>query len=190
MTSSAPLVRCGGCGEPPAPGTTLRRGRCTRCYETWVRARPVGVGAACAGCGDLRLAHLRHFEIQLATNVPGGRWVVLCHNCVADAERLHPPARSIEGLRMRLARDRRWGDRRSESVGRPSVRAAANERRDGDRRRSLRDVFDATDLAYEDLDELIIELEADYEALSEREVSDIVGDLDEVTGIHARIPLD
>src|SRR6185312_12639065 len=95
------LVRCGGCGEPPVD-VPLRRGRCTRCFELGVRG-----------------------------NAPGGRWIVLCHNCVAAAVKMEPQPRSLDGLKMRLARERRWGDRRAEAVGRPSVRAAKQERRDG-----------------------------------------------------------
>jgi hypothetical protein len=185
MTPDAPLVRCGGCGEPPAAGRTLRRGRCDRCYEAWVRARPIGVGAACAGCEDRRRVHLRYFEIGLQTNVPGGRWIVLCHNCVAFAESLKPPARSIEGLKMRLYRDRRWGDRRAEAVGRAGTRESGHDRRDGDRRVSLREVLDGNELLIEEPEEQIIEMEADYEVL---ELTDsIVHDLEEVTGIHFRI---
>jgi hypothetical protein len=156
----------------------LRRGRCSRCYESWVKARAVGVGAVCAACEDRRHDNLRYFELGLRANVPGGRWVVLCHNCVALAESLDPPPRSIDGLKMRLARDRRWGDRRAEAVGRGSVRAAWLERRTGDRRRRRDDgeVLDG--------DHLIIELEAEYE-----EVTDDQIEAEEVTGIHFRIPL-
>jgi hypothetical protein len=185
MNPSTPLVRCGGCGEPPLAGRPLRRGRCERCYDAWVKARPVGIGAACAGCDNRRRVHLRHYELSLATNAPSGRWLVLCHNCVAVAEKLQPPPRSIEGLKMRLQRDRRWGDRRAESVGRPSVRDGGNERRAGDRRQSARDLIDATDLLIEE-EELVIEMEADYElVLDEPLPADAASD--EITGIHFRI---
>ncbi len=183
--SSAPLVRCGGCGEPPLPGRTLRRGRCERCYDAWVKARPVGLGAACAGCDNRRRVHLRHYELLLAANAPGGRWLVLCHNCVAVAEQLKPPARSIEGLKMRLQRDRRWGDRRAEAVGRPSVRDGGLDRRASDRRVSLRDAIDASDLVIDDEAEHIIEIEADYELLVEESLGATDGD--EITGIHFRV---
>ena len=175
----APLARCGGCGEPPAPNLPLRRGRCARCYEAWVRARPVGTGATCAVCDDRRHRHLRHYEIALRSNAPGGRWIILCHNCAGVAETLAPPPRSLEGLKMRLHRDRRWGDRRAESVGRASPRSPSLERRDVDRRESLRDVLDASELVEE-----VIEMVADYETISE----DRLADLDEVTAIHARLP--
>src|SRR5262249_5543877 len=114
-------------------------------------------------------------------NAPGGRWVVLCHNCAAFADSLEPPARSIEGLKMRLARDRRWGDRRAAPVGRPSYRDPALERRAGARRRGNPHIYAATDL----VDELIIEMEAEYEPISD----DQIGSSEDVTGIHSRIPL-
>jgi hypothetical protein len=171
-----PLVRCGGCGQPPVAGP-LRRGRCGRCYDVWVKARAVGVGATCAACDDRRLGHLRHWELGLRANAPGGRWVVLCHNCVAAADKMEPAPRSIEALKMRLSRERRWGDRRAESVGRPSSRNPAFERRFGDRRRGPRD------LAFLEGD--IIELEAEYEEVSD----DQIESSEDVTGIHFRIPL-
>ena len=153
-----------------------------------MRARPIGIGASCAGCEDRRRIHLRYFEIGLQTNVPGGRWIVLCHNCVAFAESLNPPARSIEGLKMRLYRDRRWGDRRAEAVGRARSREGqALERRATDRRVSQRDVLDGNDLLVEDEQGQIIEIEADYELLPDEITEGILADIEEVTGIHFRV---
>jgi hypothetical protein len=166
-----PLVRCGGCGQPPE--RPLRRGRCERCYDKWVRARTVGEGAACAGCSDRRRHHLRHFELGVRGNAVGGRWVILCHNCSAVAEELNPSPRSIESLKQRLYRDRRWGDRRAPAA---SVRAPWLERRQTDRRQ---EIVDATDVA-----EIVIEFEADYEDLSAEKLADI----EEITGIHHKIP--
>jgi hypothetical protein len=179
---STPLVRCGGCGEPPEG--PLRRGRCTRCYDHWVRERPIGVNAACASCNDRRRVHLRHYEVGLAQNAPGGRWLILCHNCAAEADAMQPPARSIEGLKMRLSRDRRWGDRRAESVGRISRRAPWLERRFEDRRAGGMLLLDATEIPeiVEDLQSLVIEMEAEYEEVSEDQI-----EFEEVTGIHYRI---
>ncbi len=172
-----PLVRCGGCGAPPVDGP-LRRGRCHGCYDRWVKARPVGLGATCAGCDDRRFVHLRYWELGVRGNAPGGRWVVLCHNCVATAEKMEPPPRSIDGLKMRLTRERRWGDRRAEAVGRPSFRDPAFERRAGDRRHPLDGTY---------LDELVIELEADYEEVTD----DQIESAEEITGIHLKVaPLD
>lgn len=169
------LVRCGGCGEPPVDAA-LRRGRCPRCYDAWCKARPVGVGAACAACEDRRLSHLRYWELGVRGNAPGGRWVILCHNCVAAAEKMEPPPRSLDGLKMRLARDRRWGDRRAESVGRPRVRDPRFERRDGERRRSLHPAY---------LDEVLVEMEADYEEVTD----DQIESSEEITGIHFKMAL-
>ncbi len=168
------LVRCGGCGKPPV-GVPLRRGRCEPCYDAWCKARPVGMGAACAACEDRRLAHLRYFELGVRGNAPGGRWIVLCHNCVAAAEKMEPQPRSLDGLKMRLARERRWGDRRAESVGRPSTRDEKFERREGDRRR-LHPMY---------LDELVVEMEAEYEEVTD----DQIESTEEITGIHFKIAL-
>lgn len=174
-----PLVRCGGCGEPPAD-KVLRRGRCSRCYDAWVKSRPVGLGAHCGSCEDRRVAHLRHFELGLRANVPGGRWVVLCHNCATVAEKMTPPPRSIEALKMHLSRDRRWPgrDRRTELLpGEKPSRHEAFERRLVDRRRS--------DRGAEFLEGEVIEMEADFEEVSD----DQIEASEEVTGIHLRIPL-
>jgi hypothetical protein len=170
-----PLVRCGGCGEPPVDAT-LRRGRCARCYDAWIKKRAVGVGASCAACEDRRLVHLRYFELAVRANAPGGRWIVLCHNCVAAAEKIEPMPRSLDGLKMRLLRDRRWGDRRAESVGRPSLREAAFERRDGERRRVQHPLY---------LDELVLEMEAEFEEVTD----DQIESTEEITGIHFKIAL-
>jgi len=169
-----PLVRCGGCGQPPTDAT-LRRGRCVRCYEAWVKARPVGLGANCAACDDRRIAHLRYWELGVRANAPGGRWIVLCHNCAAAAEKMDPLPRSLDGLRMRLLRERRWGDRRAEAVGRASARDAAFERREGDRRRAPEGY----------LDEMVVELEAEYEEVTD----DQIEASEEITGIHFKIAL-
>jgi hypothetical protein len=169
------LVRCGGCGEPPGRAP-LRRGRCPRCYDAWVKARPVGLGACCAACEDRRVVHLRYWELGVRGNAPGGRWIVLCHNCVVSAEKMDPPPRSLDGLKMRLARERRWGDRRAEAVGRPSYRDPAFERRENDRRH-------LADPAY--LDEIVVEMEADYEEVTD----DQIESTEEVTGIHFKVAL-
>jgi hypothetical protein len=168
------LVRCGGCGEPPTDGL-LRRGRCARCYDAWVKSRTVGFGANCAACDDRRAVHLRYWELSVRANAPGGRWIVLCHNCVAAADSMKPPPRSLDGLKMRLARDRRWGDRRAESVGRPSYRDPAFERRDGDRRQ----------LELPGTEGIVIEMEADYEQVTD----DQIESCEEITGIHFKLAL-
>src|SRR2546421_7619987 len=167
------LVRCGGCGAPPVDGS-LRRGRCSRCYDVWVKARTVGIGGACAGCDDRRLEHLRYWELGVRANAPGGRWIVLCHNCVAAADKMQPAPRSLDGLKMRLARDRRWGDRRAAAVGRPSYRDPGFERREVERRRGKGYV-----------DELVVEMEAEYEEVTD----DQIESTEEITGIHFKVAL-
>jgi hypothetical protein len=169
----APLVRCGGCGEPPVD-RPLRRGRCYRCYEKWVRARSVGENACCAGCADRRRQHLRHFELGVRGNAVGGRWVVLCHNCAAVADKLNPSPRSVESLKQQLYRDRRWGERRGDAGG--VFAPWLDKRRSPDRRK---EIVDATDIA-----EIVIEFEAEYEEIS----ADKLTDIEEVTGIHQKIP--
>ena len=133
------------------------------------------MGATCGACDDRRRIHLRHYELGLKTNAPGGRWVVLCHNCIAFADSLNPPPRSVEALKMRLHRDRRFGDRRTDAEGRVTGREAWLERRGGDRRQSDRNLPELT--------EDVVEIIAEYETISE----DRLTDLDEVTGIHAKL---
>ena len=164
----------------PEPSVALRRGRCPSCYDKWVRARPIGLGAGCAGCEDRRRVHLRYYEVGFRTNTPGGRWIVLCHNCAAVADSLDPQPRSIEGLKMRLKRDRRWGDRRAEAVGRPSTRAEWLERRRGDRRKPPPMFLDE-----ELLEGVVIEMEAEYEEITDDQIES--QEEVEVTGIHHRL---
>jgi len=144
-----------------------------------VKARPVGVGAFCAGCENKRLVQLRHFELNTRGNAVGSRWVVLCHNCVAAAEVMKPQPRSVEGLRMRLQRDRRWGDRRGESVGAEGEPPESGERRYDARRQGER-MIDVTD----DVEE-IIEMEADFE--DGESLEDKLVPIEDITGIHFRI---
>jgi hypothetical protein len=155
--------RCSSCSEPPVGNEALRRGRCRRCYDAWVRSRPVGLGAICLGCNERRRDVLRSFELHRL-------WVVLCHNCAARAERLSPLPRSAEGLAMCLGRDRRWSERRAPVAG--PVSAAPSDRRRRDRRVSTRNVFDADAL-------VVIELEADYEHFTDGADAEV-----SITGIH------
>lgn len=139
--------RCFKCGDT---NRKLRRALCAPCYEQWLLQRPIGVGATCLRCGDRRRAHLRHFEL-----VRG--FVVLCHNCVAEAAALAPLPRSAEGLLEQLSRERRQGERRQEAHGpEPETsmnRSAGPERRRRERRVGARDLFDATDLVVEEIEE-------------------------------------
>jgi hypothetical protein len=179
--SSSPkavLVRCGGCGDAPAAGQTLRRGRCQRCYDNWVRSRPVGVGANCVACSNRRHEQLRHFEVGLRLNAAGGRWTILCHNCAATADIMTPPPRSIDALCQRLSRDRRWQDRRYDRAHRDPHAERRSSEHARERRHNMREMFDATELA----EELVLELEAEYEVVSERQLVAI----EDVTGIHMK----
>lgn len=140
------VPRCFKCGTTDRK---LRRALCAPCYEQWLLQRPIGVGAACLRCGDRRRAHLRHFEL-----VRG--FVVLCHNCVAEAAALAPLPRSAEGLLERLSRERREGERRQAQAPEPGAnmnRSTAPERRRKERRVGARDLFDATDLVVEEIED-------------------------------------
>jgi len=109
-------------------------------------------------------------------NAAGGRWTVLCHNCASTADTYNPPPRSVDALCQRLARDRRWQDRRYDRAHRdPHAERRGGEHRN-ERRLNLRDMFDATELA----EELVIEIEADFEQISEDQLIAI----EDVTGIH------
>jgi hypothetical protein len=146
----APAAVCGGCGEKARKGEVHRRGRCVPCYERWVRAKPVGLGATCAACGERRHDALRQFELPRT-------WLVLCGSCAARAEALVPPSQTVAGLKLRLHRERRWGDRRADAIGGPKRMRFGDERRDGERRVSERNWFDATEFA-----ELVLELDAEF----------------------------
>ncbi len=105
---------------------------------------------------------------------------MVCHNCAAEAERLDPPARSIEALKMRLIRDRRFGDRRSLLAltgTAPPPDITKVERRGGDRRSVFGNIFDATDF----VEELVIEMEADFEEVTDDQIA---SDNRDVTGIY------
>lgn len=145
----APLV-CEVCG---ARVSNLRRGRCWICYIRWAETRPVGSGAACVVCNDRRLDNLRLMEFQNA-------WVPMCHNCGTRALKLSPMPHSIEGLRQRLNRDRRWSDRRGFL---PEARLSRRERRVGERRA---EALPEGEGVY-DIDELIIEIELPEDAMEE-----------------------
>jgi hypothetical protein len=118
---SVPSLQCEVCG---ARVLTLRRGRCWICYIRWAEARPVGAGSACAICNDRRRENLRLIEFH-------GNWIPMCHNCGSKALKLAPVPPTIDGIRQRLSRDRRWHDRRH---GISDHRMLRKERRVGERR--------------------------------------------------------
>lgn len=109
-------------------------------------------------------------------NAAGGRWTILCHNCASTAETLVPPPRSVDALCERISRDRRWQERRADKghVDPHAEKRAGDARHD--RRLNLRELFDATEMA----EELVVEIEADYEEVSPYQLVAI----EDVTRIH------
>jgi hypothetical protein len=177
MDGNARGKQCDVCG---ARVGELRRGRCWGCYLRWSDARPVGLGASCALCGERRRDHLRLMELL-------DRSRAMCHNCAVRAMRLTPMPNSLEGIRERLERDRRHEERRA---GKRDHRIFARERRDGERRSRRLDegdspALDAGALARERehiieiLEEDLIEIEIDLDDLP---LSEQLG----LTRIHAR----
>lgn len=143
---------CPVCG---ARVNQLRRGRCTSCYQAWVESQPVAVGATCRVCGERRRSHLQRVELL-------GRWFTMCHICAYRAVRLDPMPKHIEGVRLALARDRRFTERRN---GLPDTRTFKRERRVGERRVIE---LSAEDLLYDD-DEMFL----DYDEPIEGEVTGV-----------------
>lgn len=141
MQSTQSHLICEMCGARVA---TLRRGRCWVCYIRWAESRPVGQGASCVVCNDRRRENLRMVEFHRT-------WLAMCHNCGTNAYRLSPLPRTIEGLRQRLSRDRRWQQRRDDAE---ETRARPKERRNLDRRVIGRGAMDE----WEDAEQLIIEI--------------------------------
>ena len=114
-------LRCEVCG---ARVSTLRRGRCWGCYQKWQDTQPVALGASCVICGERRKENLQRVELF-------GRWYNMCHICAVRTHRLNPMPKAIEGIRQRLQRDRRYGDRRGDNR---DSRIMNKERRVGERR--------------------------------------------------------
>jgi len=78
-----------------------------------------------------------------------GSWVAMCHNCGTRAVALSPMPHTVEGLKQRLVRDRRWLERRS---GGQMPCALPQERRVGERRSTMdprAEWLDADDLIVE-----------------------------------------
>lgn len=137
--SASALLTCEACGSRVE---SLRRGRCSFCYLRWTDSRPVGMGAACVVCGDRRHDNLRSVEFQR-------KWVSMCHNCATKTFRLQPIPRTVEAIRQRLNRDRRWQERR---FGKNDQRIFKSDRRVSERRSeemSVEEFFDASDLVVE-----------------------------------------
>jgi hypothetical protein len=80
----------------------LRRGRCWGCYERWVDARPVGLGARCVTCNEKRRRFLRIVELF-------GSWKPMCFNCHGVIGTLDPMPQTVAGLKDAISRERRSG---------------------------------------------------------------------------------
>ncbi|MBN2725157.1 MAG: hypothetical protein JXR95_13920 [Deltaproteobacteria bacterium] len=143
---------CEVCG---AKVTQLRRGRCISCYNKWVESQPVPVGASCRICGERRRENIQRTELL-------GRWYNLCHTCAYRSTRLSPMPHHIEGIKMALERNRRFGDRR---LGDEDERRIKRERRVGERRVIF---LEESDLLWDDDD-----LYLDYDEPIEGEVTGV-----------------
>jgi hypothetical protein len=120
----------------------LRRGRCWGCYERWVDARPVGLGARCVTCLEKRRRFLKAVELF-------GNWKPMCFNCHGMIGLLEPMPKTISQLKDAISRERRKRDRR---WGKPDTRVFVYERRVGERRFGREAELPAVD------DDMIIEV--------------------------------
>ncbi len=152
------------CEVCKAKVSELRRGRCWGCYNRWVDARPVGVGARCCVCSERRRDHLRSVELL-------GAWIPMCYTCSGRAMQLDPLPQSLAGIRRELSRDRRDDDRR---FGKRDTRVFQYDRRGRDRREGR---SPAEDWMIID-DDMILEIEEILEDGGGRraETSDPAGD--------------
>jgi hypothetical protein len=132
---------CDVCG---AKVTELRRGRCWGCYNRWVDARPVGLGARCVACSERRRRVLRSVELL-------GSWQPVCFNCHGQIHALATVPPTLVELKIVLERERRNRERR---IGKPDTRVFRYERRVGQRRVSREDA--ELDLAIDD--DMIVEI--------------------------------
>lgn len=119
----------------------LRRGRCWGCYDRWLEARPVGLGACCLTCSEKRRRFLKTVELF-------GTWRPMCFNCAGVLFKLDPVPPTVEALKEAVSRERRKRDRR---WGKPDTRVFVYERRVGERRAG-RDDYPMVD------DDMIIEV--------------------------------
>jgi len=119
----------------------LRRGRCWGCYNRWVDARPVGLGARCCICGERRREQLRGIELL-------GSWLPMCFGCSGRAMRLEPLPQTLGGIRSALERERRETERRR---GKKDTRVFQYDRRHGDRREGRPEIDDKWFLIDDDM---------------------------------------
>jgi hypothetical protein len=126
----------------------------------------VGIGASCVVCHEQRQENLRMVEFQSS-------WTPMCHNCSSKMQQMVPVPASIEGVRERLTRDRRWQVRRS---GKRDHRIFATDRRSDERRRAMRDVDGLEWINAEDLIVEIHDADEHAEATRIKALTDIPAD--------------
>ena len=122
VNAEEPAMKCEICN---ANVNELRRGRCWGCYNRWVDARPVGLGAQCCVCGERRRDQLRAIELL-------GSWMPMCYSCSGQAMPLEPLPQTLAGIRSALTRERRQDVRRGVKK---DTRVFQYDRRHEDRRR-------------------------------------------------------
>jgi len=137
----------------------LRRGRCWGCYNRWVDARAVGIGARCCICTERRRDVLRSIELL-------GAWVPICYTCSGKAMRLDPLPQTMAEIRSILARERRSDERRHHKK---DTRVFQYERR-GDDRRDERQVMSDDWLVIDE--DMIIDIEEILDAKVAERASD------------------
>ena len=158
---------CDVCG---AKVGELRRGRCWGCYNRWVDARPVGMGARCVACGERRRRVLRSVELL-------GSWQPGCFIGPGQIHALDPVPPTMAELRQVLERERRAKDRR---IGKPDTRVFQYERRVGQRRADRDDGGLPID------DEMIIEITVEAGDDDHREVWEDLTMIREMVVLDAR----
>lgn len=100
------LSACVVCRKSAASlGVGLRRGMCRACYLRNWRGTALPDDAACLLCQERRRIVLRWTRV-------GGERVVTCQNCGFVADKARPKPRTLEELRLVLARERRLGRER------------------------------------------------------------------------------
>lgn len=128
----------------------------------WASARPVGLGASCAMCGERRRLYLKSAELL-------GGWVPMCHNCSARVDALQPLPRSLAAIRDALLRNRRDRSRRA---GAADSRVYPHNRRRTERRLGRDDgphidddmIVDVADLGTPEAGELTRILDLEHSA--------------------------
>jgi len=160
------------CDVCSAKVSELRRGRCWGCYNRWVDARPVGMGARCVSCGERRRRVLRSIELL-------GAWQPLCFNCHGQALALDPMPPTLAELKVALERERRTRDRR---FGKADTRVFRYERRVGERRATREDGQPIDD-------DMIVEITVELGDVSQNDNADHSEVFDDLTMIRELVQL-